>query len=79
MAVARAAAPAIRDLLVTTCAFGRSTLPKQLDRVLGITELEANQGSLLVPREITNEIVQYAADLDQAVKLVFGVDAFTRT
>jgi ATP-dependent Lon protease len=39
-------------------------------------DLERSQ---LVPREITNEIVHYAADLDQAVKLVFGTDAFTRT
>jgi Lon protease (S16) C-terminal proteolytic domain len=35
--------------------------------------------SIIVPSEITNEIVHYAADLDQAVKLVFGTDAFTRT
>jgi len=34
--------------------------------------------STLVPPEICREIVQYAADLDQAVKLVFGADVFVR-
>jgi tetratricopeptide (TPR) repeat protein len=34
--------------------------------------------STLVPLELTHEIVHYAADLDQAVKLVFGPDVFTR-
>ena len=28
--------------------------------------------------EITSEIVHYAGDLDQAVKVVFGPDVFTR-
>jgi ATP-dependent Lon protease len=37
------------------------------------------ESSRVVPRELTSEIVQYAADLDQAVKLVFGPDVFTRT
>jgi hypothetical protein len=40
----------------------------------------ANKGDLerstLVPPEITREIVQYAAELDQAIELVFGTDAF---
>lgn len=35
--------------------------------------------SLLVPLEITREVVRYVSDLDQAVKLVFGADVFTRT
>jgi hypothetical protein len=35
--------------------------------------------STLVPVEITREIVQYAGDLDQAVKLLFGADAFVRS
>ena len=34
--------------------------------------------SALVPVEITREVVQYVADLDQAVKLLFGTDAFIR-
>ncbi|HTR51044.1 MAG TPA: S16 family serine protease [Kofleriaceae bacterium] len=34
--------------------------------------------STLVPPDICREIVQYAADLDQAVKLVFGADVFVR-
>lgn len=34
--------------------------------------------SVHVPLEISGEIVQYAADLDQAMKLVFGPDVFTR-
>jgi hypothetical protein len=33
----------------------------------------------LVPLAIRNEVVRYAADLDQVVKLVFGTDVFTRT
>jgi hypothetical protein len=36
------------------------------------------EASLHVPLAITHEVVQYAADLDQAVRLVFGDDAFTR-
>jgi hypothetical protein len=35
--------------------------------------------SVLVPLAIRNELVRYAADLDQVVKLVFGADVFTRT
>ncbi len=35
--------------------------------------------SALVPLAIRNELVRYAADLDQVVKLVFGADVFTRT
>jgi hypothetical protein len=34
--------------------------------------------STLVPSAIAREITQYAADLDQAVKLVFGADVFVR-
>jgi ATP-dependent Lon protease len=34
--------------------------------------------STQVPLAITRDIVQYASDLDEAVKLVFGPDAFTR-
>src|SRR5262249_48900308 len=43
----------------------------------------ANKGDLersaLVPAEITREIVQYAADLDRVLELVFGADVFVRT
>lgn len=34
--------------------------------------------STLVPLAITNDVVRYAADLDQAVRLAFGADVFTR-
>jgi hypothetical protein len=34
--------------------------------------------SAIVPAEITRELVRYAADLDQAIKLVFGEDVFVR-
>lgn len=34
--------------------------------------------STLVPRAITIDVVRYACDLDQAAKLAFGADVFTR-
>lgn len=46
--------------------------------ILPATNRQDLERSPYVPLEIADEIVQYAADLDQAVKLVFGADAFTR-
>jgi ATP-dependent Lon protease len=47
--------------------------------ILPFANREDLEQSIHVPSEITHEIVQYAGDLDQAVKLVFGPDVFTRT
>jgi hypothetical protein len=46
--------------------------------LLPLGNREDLEQSRIVPPEITSEIVHYAADLDQAVKLVFGPDVFTR-
>jgi ATP-dependent Lon protease len=46
--------------------------------ILPLANRESLEQSMHVPLEITREIVLYAGDLDQAVKLVFGPDVFTR-
>jgi tetratricopeptide (TPR) repeat protein len=46
--------------------------------VLPLANKNDLERSTLAPVEITREIVRYAADLDQALELVFGADVFVR-
>ena len=46
--------------------------------ILPFANREDLERTAFSPDEITHESWQFAADLDQAVKLVFGPDVFTR-
>ena len=46
--------------------------------ILPLANREELERSTLVPCAISREVVKYAVDLDEAAKLAFGADVFTR-